>query len=550
MARTMQFIVKLPVMGSSRLMGGAGGLGRSIDSVNIMDSPDIANWVRPNQLLLTTAYHYKDNPEDMVSLVQRLHQSNCAGLAIKMKRYILAIPDIVVQEADRLRFPLIGLPPTMLLGDVLNEILEHLLNEKQVELQKSFDLHRKFTQLFLQGADLSDIAQTLVAIIKKPILILNEHGDPAGISDAIRKRLGDPEFMLSIKKMLYAADLSVDKLSTLALGNDEVIRIYPVSVAGVLKGYLCMLDKESSGDVSLMPLEQAAHIIAYEHMRQEALVLGERRLRQQFVADMLDNKLSKEEIWLRGKKYEMPQEGGYLVCVCKSDPLPEGRLPSKLEQSSEREKRRGEIEKYWEAKAIQAITELKGDDVVSLLMLPAQPFSAVQEKEWVALLAELQAQLAKGTGARSESCSFGVSNYTGQSDKIAAAYREAEQALASGYAMRSRRFILTYRTQQVQELIQSVPGTKLNDFYLSSLGELVTVKSGEHEDLLRTMDIYLNYNCSVADTAKLLYIHRNTVLNRISRCEALLNVSMKDVHDTLKLRIALLIHQSRISEKE
>ncbi|MGO4372388.1 PucR family transcriptional regulator ligand-binding domain-containing protein, partial [Paenibacillus sp. MCAF20] len=46
----MQFIVKLPVMGSSRLMGGAGGLGRSIDSVNIMDSPDIANWVRPNQL--------------------------------------------------------------------------------------------------------------------------------------------------------------------------------------------------------------------------------------------------------------------------------------------------------------------------------------------------------------------------------------------------------------------------------------------------------------------------------------------------------------------
>jgi DNA-binding PucR family transcriptional regulator len=40
-----------------------------------------------------------------------------------------------------------------------------------------------------------------------------------------------------------------------------------------------------------------------------------------------------------------------------------------------------------------------------------------------------------------------------------------------------------------------------------------------------------------------MYLHRNTVINRINRCEIALNFSVKDPIDTLKIRIALVIHR-------
>lgn len=537
-------VMQLPLMQNTVLIAGRAGLDREIETANIADSPDIANWMRPNQLLLTTAYHFRERPEGLIPFLHRLNDIGCAGLAVKTKRYIDVLPEGMIQAADRLAFPLIELPNNLLLGDVLNQILERVLNEKHVELQRAFEVHRRFSDLFLRGASMSDIARTLHALIKRPVLILNTRGEVSGYSDAKAGRLAATGAAGDLRAALKAASFREHEVTAVRWNASETADVYPVLVGGSCKGYLCVLnDGAASASLAMMPLEQASHVVAFEHMRQEALAEGEKRLRRQFFHDWLDQRLSREEIDSRARIYGLSAGEGCLVAVSSADPAPEEPFPKRpgndpegrLEQDLSRARQ------YFESAQTRAVCELKGKRLLVILPLAAEDSAAFDESRYLSLLQGLRQFLEAGRPDATFSC--GVSSLAEHYRKIPQAYREADQALNNGYALRKKQFLYTYRTQQVTELLGSIPESKLRDFYVSSLGELAFSDLQEHRELLQTLDCYLNHDGSIAETAKALYIHRNTVLNRIARCEKLLRISAKDPTDTLKMRIALTIHR-------
>src|SRR4051794_26917880 len=46
-------ILGLSTLADARLIAGAGGLGRVVQRLNVMEVPDVLAWVKPNELLLT-----------------------------------------------------------------------------------------------------------------------------------------------------------------------------------------------------------------------------------------------------------------------------------------------------------------------------------------------------------------------------------------------------------------------------------------------------------------------------------------------------------------
>ena len=83
--------VSLP-LAQARVVGGRGGLHRAVRAVNVMEVPDILEWVQADELLLTTAYPLRDDRLALDALVPRLAGRGLAGIAIKPARYIDAIP--------------------------------------------------------------------------------------------------------------------------------------------------------------------------------------------------------------------------------------------------------------------------------------------------------------------------------------------------------------------------------------------------------------------------------------------------------------------------
>ena len=94
----------------TRIVAGARGLDRVIQSVNVMEVPDILEWVHPGELLVTTMYPLRDDAAAIDALIPRLEEKGLAGLAVTPSGYMNGFPASMLEAADALGFPLIELP--------------------------------------------------------------------------------------------------------------------------------------------------------------------------------------------------------------------------------------------------------------------------------------------------------------------------------------------------------------------------------------------------------------------------------------------------------
>jgi purine catabolism regulator len=78
----------------------------------------------------------------------------------------------------------------------------------------------------------------------------------------------------------------------------------------------------------------------------------------------------------------------------------------------------------------------------------------------------------------------------------------------------------------------------MNDFYHETLGPLLRHDS----TYIDTLEGFFRCNGNLSEMARTMHFHRNSLLYRINRIEALLGHSLEDPELRLSLQIALKIH--------
>src|SRR5258708_26655411 len=79
-------------MAAATLVAGESGLERQIEWVRVMETPETVQRMRRNELLLTTAYPIREDPEAQVRLVADMAGIEGAGLVVKLGRYLHELP--------------------------------------------------------------------------------------------------------------------------------------------------------------------------------------------------------------------------------------------------------------------------------------------------------------------------------------------------------------------------------------------------------------------------------------------------------------------------
>src|SRR3954451_3405954 len=189
-AITVREALTLDCMRGATIVAGAGGADRRIRGVNVMEDADIVRWMRGGELLLTTGYTIRDDPSALGRLVPALAERALAGLVIKLGLYVDAVPGDVVAVADRLGFPIVGLPAETMFDDVLSEVLGTILNRQAVELERSTAIHARLTQVAVDGGSFSELAEAVSELVQRPVAIRDAQG---GVLAATAEVPDDPD---------------------------------------------------------------------------------------------------------------------------------------------------------------------------------------------------------------------------------------------------------------------------------------------------------------------------------------------------------------------
>lgn len=132
---TVKEALKIGKLQEGQVVAGQNGLERIIRFVDILEVPDIINWLQGGQLLLTTGYAIKDQPEIQEKLIEELARVNAAGIVIKLKRFLDIVPEKMIQKADELNLPIIQLPAEIPYIEIIHPLYKEILlrqNEKKL----------------------------------------------------------------------------------------------------------------------------------------------------------------------------------------------------------------------------------------------------------------------------------------------------------------------------------------------------------------------------------------------------------------------------------
>ncbi|MEV0145980.1 MULTISPECIES: PucR family transcriptional regulator ligand-binding domain-containing protein [unclassified Nonomuraea] len=519
-------VLGVSTLAQARLLAGESGLGRIVQRLNVMEVPDVLAWVKPHELLLTTGYPLRNTPQSLGRLVADLDERGLSALAIKLGRYVDELPDAMVEQADRLGFPLILLPNDVGFDDILNQVLTDILNRQAAVLARGEEAHRALVQVVLAGGGLDEVTEGVAGLLDVAVAAV----DGAG---RVLATAGPPDDVTVLRESIAregpavppAAPRPASPVGTGGRGQDFVS--VPVVAGGHHHGRIVAYSPSSAvrdSDVGI--LERAATVAALVVTRQEAVTAVESKYRADFLRDVLTGRAGPaERVTARARAFGWDLERPVTVLVAELDPesderTAQDRLVTSWTAATRRHDPRGAVAGF-------------SHEVV--VVLDAGVDAARVAKDAASAFADTPpATFSTGTSRPSP----GVA-------ALPEAYAQALKAARVGRQLHGPGAVAHFDQLGVYRLLSLVNDTaELHAFVRETLGALATDEDAENADLRRTLQVLLETNLNVAETARRLHFHYNTLRYRIGKLERLLGNFTDDPH--LRLNLTLALHVLRM----
>jgi hypothetical protein len=117
---------------------------------------------------------------------------------------------------------------------------------------------------------------------------------------------------------------------------------------------------------------------------------------------------------------------------------------------------------------------------------------------------------------------------------------QAQQAVLLGRALRGDGRSTTFDDLGPFRFILGQPKRDIREFCNRVLGLLATSDRGYEDELLGTVEVWLRSRRGVNEVARKLYLHRNTVRQRLQRVAQMTGIDLDDPDQRLTLHMAIL----------
>ncbi len=133
----------------------------------------------------------------------------------------------------------------------------------------------------------------------------------------------------------------------------------------------------------------------------------------------------------------------------------------------------------------------------------------------------------------------GYSNPINSFEELPASYRDACMALKIGMVFYSEDRVFCYHQLGIGRLIYSLPADLCEVFLKEVLGDSMEIDLDE-ETMVTIRKLFDN-NLNISETARQLYIHRNTLVYRLEKVERKLGLDIRSFEDAMLFMIAMMV---------
>ncbi|MFG2086182.1 MULTISPECIES: PucR family transcriptional regulator [unclassified Spirillospora] len=561
-------VLGVSTLNGARLIAGRAGLERIVQRLNVMEVPDILSWVKPNELLLTTGYPLRNTPQSLGNLVADLDERGLAALAIKLGRYLDSLPAEMIAQADRRGFPLILLPNDVGFDDILNQVLTDILNRQAAVLARTEEVHRALVQIVLCGGGLQEVVDEVAALLEAAVVVLD--GEQRVLAGA-----GPDEHVQAMRAFDAGRHAACGRGGCGIIGahgtGDHLV--VPVMAGGFDHGRIVAFSPDGTlRGTDLGILERAATVAALVVTKQQAVAAVESKYRADFLRDILAGRAGDDgRVIAHCDGFGWDLDRPVMVVVAELDGRPRGTggpVPATAPENDATGRGKGsesdggnrggrgiEERSAQERLAAAWTTAVRRHDrgaavasfaheVVAIVGADGGDPAELTAGPLHAMVKEASSIFAEHQPVR-RTFSTGISRTVSSPAALPEAYEQAVKAVRVGRQLNGTGARAHFDQLGVYRLLSLVSDPdELHAFVRETLGDLAADDEPELVDLRRTLQVLLETNLNVAETARRLHFHYNTLRYRIGKLERMLGAFTEDAH--LRLNLTLALHVLRM----
>lgn len=474
--------------------------GRQVRWVHSTEVYEVAPLLRGGELLLTTGLGLAGSGEqDRRAYVRAVADAGLAALALELGWTFDTMPPDMLAEARDAGLPLVALHSRVPFAEITEAVNSSIVDRSIVRLRYADEVSRALSGALLAGADLERLLACLSGLVQAPALLAH----PDGRTLAVVAPDGQGP----------AAVGGVTADDLLAAGGHSA----PVMVDGTPWATVVVGDPGPAlRDLVVSSLERACPAFALELQRTRSDVAARAGAGRQLVRLLLGGDPPPREVQTLAAACGLPVTDARYVGLVVPPGVP-GASALVLEAAREVSRTR-------------VLAEVDGV-VVAVVAAPSRGRGRPLDDR---LAGALQARLPAGRRAQAA-----VGSVVGDLAGASTSLRLARGSLDAAAVAREPGAVAVAARLTTERLLLGLSAAELMVLVDEHLGPLVALRSPRREDLLTTLEVYLDSAHSKAVTARRLGLVRQSLYQRLGRIAELLDHDIDDAQVADGLRLAL-----------
>jgi PucR family transcriptional regulator, purine catabolism regulatory protein len=535
---TVDEVLIRPPFQNAQVIAGKTGLYRRVRWVHVLEIANFESLIHGEELILSTGVGFKQDVLSPTAYLEKLIKLNASCLCIEIGEYFSHIPQEMIEIANQHHFPLIIFPSKVRFVDITQDLHSFIINRHHQMLQDLEKLSREFQRSTLTSQGIFNVLKLLQKSVEAQIVYLPSHGQALLVPAKNNEHQLDMlDFLFSTIREVSSKDSA--QSSPPLCYKDKYVLLQPIEVMGQKWAYIAvLLDQEPNEYIGLI-LDSAAISIGQHLLRKHYIEERKHHTENLWVHDLVYKRIQSEEMLhsYTDHNYQKFNEANYQVCFIEFENLPNDKVETAEDILESTQFHlslmvRSAFEQY----SFHPLLHINNNQLI-VIALDLEPKVTPNDRlkevfKWIQKINLGYSRSEIGFRAGVGQMYVGLKN-------AHLSYQEAVQALSlSSFYKKS---VIHYDEIGVLQLLVNLNDeNKLRSFVYQQLGPLIEEDQAKASELLHTLKVFLENNCSKQVAAQKLFIVRQSLYYRLEKIKELLGENGMATENRLTLQVALL----------